>query len=206
MGMEGQKRSAADILAAFRAKTEQKITDAQEENNFVLVSAAEVRRRRAAEAESWRRDLGYKNYKRDGRNDRKRLPDEALEKERSNMRRRTGQRKPRTKNVKISNIPAGIIYKYLKELFEKATGKIEDGHFDEETATAWFIFQRGEHAEQLAEDFDGGEISGKEIQVELLPENFCLQEVKEPKQVETAAAEQEGDDAGEERWNPADSD
>jgi len=242
---QGEAKSASDILAAFRARVEKRIAGEPEKKpeenadgqTFYLTTSSAVRKRKEAEAEDWRKSLGP-DIKKKGREDarasdrgsdrgRKRLPDEALDRGgvRTNGRRRGGNgpqpfwapRRPRTKKVKVSNIPAGLQFKYLKELFEKATGKITEGHIDEETRIAWLTFDRAEDAVALSEEFDGGEISGCAIHVELLPEEkeedkSKKEEKKEEKtedqkaedkheKAETVenAEEKEGED---ERWNP----
>eukprot|EP00933_Yihiella_yeosuensis_P024741 TRINITY_DN19182_c0_g1_i1.p1 TRINITY_DN19182_c0_g1~~TRINITY_DN19182_c0_g1_i1.p1 ORF type:complete len:258 (-),score=63.57 TRINITY_DN19182_c0_g1_i1:206-937(-) len=168
-------KSAADILAAFRARTESKIAEAEApDQELVLVSAADVRARKAREAEDWRRSLGYRKSG-DDNDRRKRLLDDELGDDTRGKRRKgkgkgKGPRRPRTKKVKVSNIPSGIRLQYLQELFQKATGKIEEGRYDEENEkVAWFTFKYAEDAVKLFEEFDGGEISGTPIEVELLP-------------------------------------
>ncbi|CAL1146652.1 unnamed protein product, partial [Cladocopium goreaui] len=74
---------------------------------------------------------------------------------------------------KVTNIPSNLQFKYLKELLEKATGPIVDGHIDE-AFTAWLAFQNAEDAESLYNDFNGGEISGESIEVELLSDSEPL--------------------------------
>mmetsp|Transcript_46974 Transcript_46974/g.102222 ORF Transcript_46974/g.102222 Transcript_46974/m.102222 type:complete len:224 (-) Transcript_46974:79-750(-) len=90
------------------------------------------------------------------------------------------EQKDATKNVKkhrrkakVTNIPSNLQFKYLKELLEKATGPIVDGHIDE-AFTAWLAFQNAEDAESLYNDFNGGEISGESIEVELLSDSEPL--------------------------------
>mmetsp|Transcript_135391 Transcript_135391/g.191582 ORF Transcript_135391/g.191582 Transcript_135391/m.191582 type:complete len:215 (-) Transcript_135391:10-654(-) len=80
--------------------------------------------------------------------------------------------KPRRK-AKIKNVPGALQYKYLKELLEKATGPIKEGFVDKD-ATAWLVFERAEDATALYNDFNGGEISGESIEVELLSDSEPL--------------------------------
>eukprot|EP00913_Durusdinium_trenchii_P031654 g29643.t1 len=60
-----------------------------------------------------------------------------------------------------------------RELLEKATGPIVEGYIDE-AFTAWLAFERAEDAEGLYNDFNGGEISGESIEVQLLSDSEPL--------------------------------
>ncbi|CAK9097493.1 unnamed protein product [Durusdinium trenchii] len=85
---------------------------------------------------------------------------------------KTAWKKPKRK-AKVMNVPASLQFKYLKELLEKATGPIVEGYIDE-AFTAWLAFERAEDAEGLYNDFNGGEISGESIEVQLLSDSEPL--------------------------------
>ncbi|CAK9003002.1 unnamed protein product [Durusdinium trenchii] len=206
------KRSAADILAAFRSRVDRQIAgesdqDAKEEyadgTTFFLTTSAAVRRRKEAEE----KERAQKDLEANGRG-RKRLAHEleatsrpltALEllcqqlpppepkprKREDKVPRqlqeevkdevekvKTAWKKPKRK-AKVMNVPASLQFKYLKELLEKATGPIVEGYIDE-AFTAWLAFERAEDAEGLYNDFNGGEISGESIEVQLLSDSEPL--------------------------------
>eukprot|EP00434_Breviolum_minutum_P035939 symbB.v1.2.031827.t1/scaffold3738.1/size51178/4 len=85
---------------------------------------------------------------------------------------KTHPKKARRK-AKVTNVPSTLQFKYLKELLEKATGPIVSGHIDE-ACIAWLAFEKAEDAESLFNDFNGGEISGESIEVELLSDSEPL--------------------------------
>ncbi|CAJ1377859.1 unnamed protein product [Effrenium voratum] len=133
------KKSAADILAAFRSRIDRRMAgepdpaikeDTGDGQTFFLTTSAAVRRRRHVKKQTKRK-------------------------------------------AKVRNVPASLEYKHLKELLEKATGPVIDGHIDEER-TAWLAFEKAEDAQALLNDFDGGKISGESIEVELLSDSEPL--------------------------------
>eukprot|EP00933_Yihiella_yeosuensis_P078050 TRINITY_DN89141_c0_g1_i1.p1 TRINITY_DN89141_c0_g1~~TRINITY_DN89141_c0_g1_i1.p1 ORF type:complete len:222 (+),score=58.63 TRINITY_DN89141_c0_g1_i1:106-771(+) len=78
----------------------------------------------------------------------------------------------RPKQVKVSNIPDGLEYRIIKELFEGAAGKVAEGHVDADDETVvHFTFETSDGAATAYYEFDGGELGGTEIKVELIQED-----------------------------------
>ncbi|CAE8584030.1 unnamed protein product [Polarella glacialis] len=77
----------------------------------------------------------------------------------------------RPKTVKISNIPAGLEWKYVQELFEGGAGKVKEGHLDEDGTTGYITFENSDAASKAHYEFDDGEISSQIISVELVEDD-----------------------------------
>jgi len=110
---------------------------------------------------------------------RKRLPDRPLEVERPTTQKvilRARQKEASTdevaktakrpRSVKITGIPETLTYKYIKELFESAVGKVSEGSL--ESGSAQLTFSTGKHAARALELFDGGSMDGNTLEVQLL--------------------------------------
>merc|ERR1712048_1158694 len=131
-----------------------------EGQTFFLTTSAAVRRRKAeAAAKELTKDNerierhALKDLEANGRG-RKRTPDELKISDRKDDKRPFwAAKKPTKTKAKVTNVPPGLEYKYLKELFEKASGTIVDGHLDQATKTAYLQFQKAEDAMTLYEDF-----------------------------------------------------
>mmetsp|Transcript_90019 Transcript_90019/g.160261 ORF Transcript_90019/g.160261 Transcript_90019/m.160261 type:complete len:197 (-) Transcript_90019:20-610(-) len=185
---EAPKRTAAEILASFRKNIDRQIAgepdpDAPKEpaggQTFFLTTSSAVRKRKAESArqeqvkDNARIDRhALKDLEANGRG-RKRTPEELkIDRDKKDEKRPFWAAKKQTKTkAKVTNVPPGLEYKYLKELFEKASGTILEGHLDQATKTAYLQFQKAEDAMTLYEDFHEGEISGYEIKVELLEDS-----------------------------------
>eukprot|EP00933_Yihiella_yeosuensis_P011657 TRINITY_DN119174_c0_g1_i1.p2 TRINITY_DN119174_c0_g1~~TRINITY_DN119174_c0_g1_i1.p2 ORF type:complete len:207 (-),score=57.83 TRINITY_DN119174_c0_g1_i1:34-591(-) len=177
------KKSAAEILAAFRNRTDRKIAgddpdkkpEPTQGHTLFLTTRAAVKKRQDVEEESRQ----VQDMQANGRGKRKALPDDALSANGRPKRQKVeapfwAPKRPKTRKVKVKNIPMNVEFKYLQELFEKATGDILEGRVDEAKACAFLTFKRPEDAAALHDNFHGGEISGQAIQVELLSDTESL--------------------------------
>ncbi|CAE7918999.1 unnamed protein product [Symbiodinium sp. KB8] len=115
---------------------------------------------------------GAENKERLGRGGRlteKRAPKEVQKAKGRDMASHGTFSRPRT--VKVSNIPEGLEWRYIKELFESAAGKVIEGQFEEDDGVAWLTFEKPDAASTAHFDFDGGELADQVIKVELIDED-----------------------------------
>lgn len=178
-----------ELLAAFRKRIEDRIAAGQRPAEHKATSAegkAEAKAvssdRRQKGGDRHRREEGEHRQRSRSPGGRRRLPDRALEDTRSGGnggdRRGRDRREPakareppkprnRSKRIKVTGFPEDLEYRYLKELFETEGAKITAGHIED--GTGILMFEKADHAWKAKEDFDGGELAGKSIKVELLP-------------------------------------
>ncbi|CAJ1344041.1 unnamed protein product [Effrenium voratum] len=69
--------------------------------------------------------------------------------------------RPRT--VKVSNIKKGLEWRYIRELFESAAGKVIRGHLEENGTCAWLTFEKPDAASEAHFEFNGGELADQPI-------------------------------------------
>lgn len=105
---------------------------------------------------------------RGGRLAEKRAPKEVQKAKGRDMASHGTFLRPRT--VKVSNIPEGLEWRYIKELFESAAGKVVQGHL-EDNGVAWLTFEKPDAASEAHFEFDGGELADQLIQVELIDDD-----------------------------------
>eukprot|EP00439_Symbiodinium_sp_Y106_P039517 s1459_g4.t2 len=129
-------------------------------------------RRREPEERREKRQSAAENKERLGRGGRlteKRAPKEVQKAKGRDMASHGTFSRPRT--VKVSNIPEGLEWRYIKELFESAAGKVIEGQFEEDDGVAWLTFEKPDAASTAHFDFDGGELADQVIKVELIDED-----------------------------------
>ncbi|CAL1140276.1 unnamed protein product [Cladocopium goreaui] len=105
---------------------------------------------------------------RGGRLAEKRAPKEVQKAKGRDMASHGTFSRPRT--VKVSNIPEGLEWRYIKELFESAAGKVIEGHL-EDNGVAWLTFEKPDAASEAHFEFDGGELADQPIRVELIDDD-----------------------------------
>eukprot|EP00930_Biecheleria_cincta_P078326 TRINITY_DN65762_c0_g1_i1.p1 TRINITY_DN65762_c0_g1~~TRINITY_DN65762_c0_g1_i1.p1 ORF type:complete len:196 (-),score=43.30 TRINITY_DN65762_c0_g1_i1:26-613(-) len=179
---EAPKKSAAEILAAFRNRVDRKIAgepepgakeEAQEGQTLYLTTSAAVQKRREVEDQARHDRHAGKDFEANGRG-KKRSTDELPSQRKRERPAHLTVRIARKKKAKISNMPPGIEFKYLQELLEKACGPITEGYVNDSKHVAYLRFEQAEDAQTLYDDFNGGEISGKPIEVELLSDSESI--------------------------------
>jgi len=87
----------------------------------------------------------------------------------SQRRRRSGDRRKseprRTKWVRVVNVPTVVQSQHLQHLFKTSLGRVVSCSVDDGIASV--CFDNSEHAEKAVEKYDGGEINGCTISVQL---------------------------------------
>lgn len=123
----------------------------------------ETRRKAPSPVESKER-LG-----RGGRLAEKRTPKEVQKAKGRDMASHGTFSRPRT--IKVTDIPKGLEWRYIKELFESAAGKVVEGHLEKNGTVAWLTFEKPDAASEAHFEFDGGELADQPIRVELIDDD-----------------------------------
>eukprot|EP00931_Biecheleriopsis_adriatica_P088164 TRINITY_DN62538_c0_g1_i1.p1 TRINITY_DN62538_c0_g1~~TRINITY_DN62538_c0_g1_i1.p1 ORF type:complete len:197 (+),score=50.60 TRINITY_DN62538_c0_g1_i1:51-641(+) len=180
---KARRTSTEDLLAAFKRKINERVergeraavhasSDRESKEDSNAKSNGKDRDRDKEKRESKKRPLDEEppedqRLGRGGRLTQKRKPREVNLARGRNLESQGTLSRPRS--VKVTNIPASLEWRYVKELFESAAGKILDGRL-ENGGTAFITFKKPDSAKTAHKEFDGGELADQVISVEMLPE------------------------------------